>query len=72
MLGMKDETDLRPVALPFAGLFLRCGEQQVRAAAAGAASWTLPFRTPPNLARFANIYARIFQLLVKEKKKTGK
>jgi glyoxylase I family protein len=29
LLGMKDETDLRPVKLPFAGLFLRCGEQQV-------------------------------------------
>ena len=29
VLGMKDETDLRPVKLPFAGLFLRCGEQQV-------------------------------------------
>ena len=29
LLGMRDETDLRPVKLPFAGLFLRCGEQQV-------------------------------------------
>ena len=29
VLGMKDETDLRPVKLPFAGLFLRCGESQV-------------------------------------------
>lgn len=29
VLGMQDETDLRPVKLPFAGLFLRCGEQQV-------------------------------------------
>ena len=30
VLGMRDETDLRPVKLPFAGLFLRCGESQVR------------------------------------------
>mmetsp|Transcript_12875 Transcript_12875/g.14770 ORF Transcript_12875/g.14770 Transcript_12875/m.14770 type:complete len:368 (-) Transcript_12875:313-1416(-) len=29
VLGMVDETDLRPEALPFPGLFLRCGEQQV-------------------------------------------
>lgn len=29
VLGMIDETDLRPDALPFPGLFLRCGEQQV-------------------------------------------
>jgi len=29
VLGMRDETDLRPVKLPFAGLFLRCGESQV-------------------------------------------
>lgn len=29
VLGMQDETDLRPIKLPFAGLFLRCGEQQV-------------------------------------------
>lgn len=29
LLGMRDETDLRPIKLPFAGLFLRCGEQQV-------------------------------------------
>ena len=29
VLGMVDENDLRPVKLPFPGLFLRCGEQQV-------------------------------------------
>jgi len=29
ILGMIDESDLRPAALPFPGLFLRCGEQQV-------------------------------------------
>lgn len=29
VLGMVDETDLRPSKLPFPGLFLRCGEQQV-------------------------------------------
>ena len=29
VLGMVDETDLRPIKLPFAGLFLRCGESQV-------------------------------------------
>jgi len=29
VLGMVDETDLRPKKLPFDGLFLRCGEQQV-------------------------------------------
>ena len=28
VLGMTDETDLRPLKLPFPGLFLRCGEQQ--------------------------------------------
>jgi glyoxylase I family protein len=29
VLGMVDENDLRPEKLPFPGLFLRCGEQQV-------------------------------------------
>jgi glyoxylase I family protein len=29
ILGMIDENDLRPLKLPFPGLFLRCGEQQV-------------------------------------------
>ena len=29
VLGMVDENDLRPLKLPFPGLFLRCGEQQV-------------------------------------------
>ena len=29
VLGMTDENDLRPLKLPFPGLFLRCGEQQV-------------------------------------------
>ena len=29
VLGMVDENDLRPTKLPFPGLFLRCGEQQV-------------------------------------------
>ena len=29
VLGMADENDLRPDKLPFPGLFLRCGEQQV-------------------------------------------
>ena len=29
VLGMVDENDLRPDKLPFPGLFLRCGEQQV-------------------------------------------
>jgi glyoxylase I family protein len=28
-LGMVDENDLRPDKLPFPGLFVRCGEQQV-------------------------------------------
>ena len=27
---MTDENDLRPLKLPFPGLFLRCGEQQAR------------------------------------------
>ena len=51
VLGMRDETDLRPVKLPFAGLFLRCGESQAQAPAQAPAQPPTSPNTSPGLSR---------------------